>query len=261
MKFKQIILTLISILIVLVLIDILSGIFYWNRLNLRFNAENFNNIITPFVAVIALIVYSLALIINFKQSQIIQSQHLKPHFTDAILKQRISFEELIFETDIIKTDFGNCNGLNYPSVIMEQIKVLTKSHEFIADIESFEKGVKYNQEYFKKRDYYAALVFISGFTINIDLSFKYKELIELGKEINESKLIESDKIQLKRTVSKEILRDYTSFIGFEKGMKNILPKIPELYGNRLLKGKLVDFKRVSETSFSRHYKELKEIFK
>jgi hypothetical protein len=261
MKFQQITIILISVLIILISIDLTTGIFYWNRLNLAFSAENFNNILTPIVAIISLFVYALALIINFRQSQIIQSQHIKPYFTDEIHKQRLNFENITFETNLIKTNYENCNGLNYPSVIMEQIKALLKSHDFLSDLESFEKGIKYNQENFKQRDYYKILMFISQFTFDLKLSFKYKELIQLGKEINESKLLESDKVQLRRTVNKEILIEYISFIEFDKNMKNIIPKIPELYSTKVMKGGLVDFKRVSETSFSEHYTELKETFK
>ena len=79
-KGKNLVLLLLAIIIVLLLVDIGTGIWYYNRPHLSFSPSNFNNIATPIIGIISIGIYSLALFISAKQTLIIQSQNLKPHF-------------------------------------------------------------------------------------------------------------------------------------------------------------------------------------
>ena len=85
---------LLVILITLVLVDILTRFFLWKGLNLVFNASNFNNIVTPIATVVAIGVYYNTLRNLIKQTEIIQSQNMKPFF-EAKLKNLISKAESV----------------------------------------------------------------------------------------------------------------------------------------------------------------------
>ena len=89
MKLKYIIIIGLLILIIVLLgVDIFTGIWYWNRSNLIFDSENFNNIFTPILAFIAIITYSIALFTSIKQNRILHNQNIKPYYLKAIKKLR-----------------------------------------------------------------------------------------------------------------------------------------------------------------------------
>jgi len=60
--------------------DLLSGIWYWNRLNLKFDSGEFNNILTPLLTLIATPIYAFALYTTIKQNKIAHRQNLKPFY-------------------------------------------------------------------------------------------------------------------------------------------------------------------------------------
>lgn len=75
-KIIYFLIALLSILILLILIDLSTGIWYWNKLNLKFNSSEFNNIVTPILTMIATPIYAWALYTTIKQNKIALSQNL-----------------------------------------------------------------------------------------------------------------------------------------------------------------------------------------
>ena len=82
---------LLIIAIGLLLVDLFTGIWYWNRLNLKFDLANYNYVVSPTFAIFATIIYGLALFNAIKQNRIILSQsieqnriilsqNIKPHY-------------------------------------------------------------------------------------------------------------------------------------------------------------------------------------
>ena len=140
---------LLIILIIVVLIDILTGIFYWNRMNLMFAPEKFNNIVTPIVGIVSVIVYSAALLINFWQSKVIQSQHFRPYYEKEIENIKTQLVNNKFSINFIETEYEECNGINFPSVIMEQLSALTRHDDYYEDLNKYENSETITEEYIK----------------------------------------------------------------------------------------------------------------
>jgi len=81
---KYFLIALIFILIILISIDLSTGIWYWNKLNLKFDSNEFNNIATPILTMIATPIYALALYTTIRQNKITLSQNLKPFYEKEI---------------------------------------------------------------------------------------------------------------------------------------------------------------------------------
>ena len=92
MKYARIIIGLLIVLIILVTIDLTTGIWFWNKKNLMLEPSNFNNILTPIISFCAFIVYSLALITTIRQNKIILSQNIKPFFEKQIDEYLMNYD-------------------------------------------------------------------------------------------------------------------------------------------------------------------------
>jgi hypothetical protein len=259
MKYSKILIGLFLIIITLLLIDIFTGIFYWNRLNLLFDSSEFNNITTPIISVVSFIVYSLALFLAFKQNKTILSQHLRPYYEREINRTINELEKEKIDTEIINTDGKEYNGINYPNLISDQLIVLTKNSDYLKDITDFDNGIEFKTEYLKERSYYPIIVFLSQYTIGLYNKFRYDYLKELIEEIDEAKLLNEDKIILKKRIKKEILSYYMSFVDFEQTSIIETPPIPNIYdfSNR----NKIEFKKISDSNFKDHYEWFKEKLK
>ena len=67
------IICLLIAIIFLLLIDILIGTWYRNRLELSFSSSEFNNILTPLSSFFAVVIYSVALFTTIRQNKLINS--------------------------------------------------------------------------------------------------------------------------------------------------------------------------------------------
>lgn len=251
MKYIKILIGLFLMIIALLLIDILTGIFYWNRSNLIFDASTFNNISTPIIASVSFLVYSAALFFTIKQNKIILSQHLRPYYEREIDRTINELEKEKINTDLIETNGKEYNAINYPNLILKLLNQLTENNEYLKDISALEKGVKFTHEQIKGRSYYSIVVFLSQFTDGLFNKFKYDYLKEIIQEIDNAKLLEEDKDLLKKRIKKEILLTYLSFIEFEKESSIHIPPIP--YINNFPWQDNIDFKKISESNFKEYY--------
>jgi len=256
MKYSKILIGLFIIIIVLLLIDIFTGIFYWNRTNLLFDSSEFNNVSTPIIGIISFIVYSLALFLAFSQNKTILSQHLRPYYEREINRTINELEKEKIDTVLIETDGKEYNGINYPNLISNQLMILSKNTDYLKDLTDYENETKFKTEYLKKRSYYPIIVFLYQYTIGLYNKFRYDSLKELIIEINEAKLLNEDKRILKKRIKKEILLDYISFVDFEQTSLIETPPIPNIYNfpNR----NKIEFKKISDSNFKDHYEWFKD---
>tara|TARA_R110001632_G_scaffold83134_4_gene184237 strand:- start:4031 stop:4828 length:798 start_codon:yes stop_codon:yes gene_type:complete len=261
MNYKKYILITLGILISLVLIDILTGIYFWNRLHLIFSSSTFNNIATPIVGIIAVIIYSLALNISFKQNRIIQSQHLKPYFENELIEIEKKLKSYKFDLKIVESKYDECNGINFTSVIMEQLTALTQDQDYKDDTTLLEKGEVFTRTYIMSRSYYNIVVFLASFTIGIDLKLSFNYIIEFADEIDNSKLLKVDIEQIKRKVRKDLIGQYISYIEFEKKDRKFIPLIPNIFDYQNIHDEKIEFTTISETLFSESYELLKTKYK
>lgn len=251
MKIKQIIIFLLCIATLLLLTDLITGIWYWNRLNLKFDSEKFNNIITPLFTIIATIIYAFALFTTINQNKIILSQNLKPLYEKEI-------EILITKSrDIkIKGEITNdaepieITALNYIKAINNTIINLSQNNEFIEDYSKYKNNELLTRDYFKSRNYFGKLLFLSEFAFGINqVSFLYQEIKLLIQEINQSKLISDDKELLKKQIKRNLLSEYMAFIDFMDKHPLIVPPIPIVFDLQ----ENIEFKLLSKTNFREHF--------
>lgn len=259
MKYSKILIGLFIIIILLLLIDILTGIFYWNRINLLFDSSEFNNISTPIIGIVSFIVYSLALFLAFNQNKTILSQHLRPYYEREINRTISELEKEKIDTVLIETDGKEYNGINYPNLISNQLIILSKNTDYLKDLTDYENGIELKTEYLKERSYYPIIVFLSQYTVGLYNRFRYDYLKELIVEINEAKLLNEDKRILKKRIKKEILSYYISFVDFEQTSLIETPPIPNIYdfSNR----NKIEFKKISDSNFKDHYEWFKNKLK
>lgn len=255
MKFKYLILTLLLILIALIITDIITGIWFWNKYNLVFSADNFNNIVTPVLTLIAIIIYGLALFTSIKQNRIIFDQSILPYYLDEIKKLKKKAKNKNFDT-LHLFEGKKVHLLNFTTHLFSAITSLTKNIEFLQDYEDFENGIEHDFEYFKNREYFNYLLFIYEFTVGFDIKFNFIDIKQLVDQIDSSELLESNKKILKKRIKRELnIEEYLAFIEFfEKNSGKIAPLIPMIF-ERVFKddGKKVMFKSITDTSLKEPY--------
>lgn len=251
MKIKHIIIFLLSIAILLLLTDLITGIWYWNRLNLKFDPANFNNIFTPLFTIIATIIYAFALFTTINQNKIILSQNIKPHYEKEIENLVTKARELKINGEIANDGEPiEINALNYIKVINDTIIKLSQDNEFLEDYTKYENNELLTRDYFKSRNYFGKLLFLSEFTIGINqVSFLYQEIKLLIQEINQSKLISEDTELLKKQIKRYLLSEYMAFIDFMDKHPLIVPPIPIVFDLQ----EKIEFKLISNTNFREHF--------
>jgi len=128
----------------LLAIDISVRFWFCRGLNLVFNPENFNNILTPIATII-----SVALFVGFSvyQSRIIVSQNLKSQYQDQIRKMTQAFDEKAGTLHNNLTTFELIGE-------MSNVIILQVSDEYKKDIQDFQSGTRQNRAYFETRLYF-----------------------------------------------------------------------------------------------------------
>ncbi len=255
---KTVFISLIIILIILVAIDIGTGIWYWNRLNLKFDSTQFNNIATPIVSIVSFIIIFFTLLVSMRQNSINLSLSIKSYFERKIDLLLDEAKNTKLNDAIVANLFPNenYNGINYVNSIVKSIKLLERNEQFKDDYREFkELGNSRDREYYKERDYYKIVLYLNQFTLSFnDFGSLYNQIQNLFVEINTSKLISEDKYFLQRRIKAEILQDYLSFIEKEKKYKiheyeiPIMDEIP----------KPITYKYFHETEFAALYNWIKK---
>lgn len=252
MKTTNIIITLLIVAIGLLLADLLTGIWYWNKLNLNFSPSNYNDIVTPIFSVIATIIYAWALFNTIKQNKIILSQNIKPYYEKEVENLKSKAEGIIIDGTLLSpTEPPKITALNFIKIINDTIITLSQNQEFLEDYKKYEQNDTLTKEYFEKRNYYGKLLFLAEFTMEINsISFFYRDIKLLIEEINQSKLIPEEKELFKKRIKRTLLNEYMAFIDFLDKHPLIVPPIPILYD---LQKKNIEFKLLSQTNFRKHF--------
>jgi len=246
---KKIIIILLILFSTLLIIDLASGIWYWNRLNLLFDSTEFNNILTPTISFFAFIIYGLALFMTIKQNKIILSQNIKPHYENEIERYLLKAKQISIKNHF-DPESKTVNGFDYVDLIQDKLLSLTKNKDYNEDLKKYKQGISMNKEYFKKRSYFVTLTFLTDFTIGFNpINFLYLDLERFITEINLSKLIEEDKILIKKKIRNLFLDKYMTIINMTKTYDFYKVLIPIYYNTD---GK-VEFKNIAETEFGKHY--------
>jgi len=260
MNFRAILTYLLIILIILIAIDIGTGIWFWNRENLIFDSATFNNVATPLLTVSAIIIYGIALNTSMKQNKIILSQSLKPQYDELIsdLYSKGSQRTQFFEFEGVDFSYS---PLNYIPKIIKALHLLRNNDEYIEDIRKRRDGEKDVFRNFTQKSYFGLVTFLSEFTMGVNsVSFYYNDIKNLIQEINKSQLIDQDKELLKKKIKRLFLAEYFALIKLEKSTLSFRCGIPLYFNSHDIfdMEREILVKNLSETSFSEHYKWFKK---
>jgi hypothetical protein len=245
MNNRNLIIILLGLLIALVLIDILTGIFYWNRSNLIFDAANYNNIVTPTATVLAFVVYTITLLYLIRQTKIAQSQNMKPFF-EAKLKALVSKGENVKIEYRGSQNVEKYNALTYVAGLQKLFEVLKYDTDFVNDINNIGQ-VRYKQSDIEDKPYYDRLnIIFEILNDNSSLLKFYQDIIDFLSEIEKSTMTNEDKFLLKKEVIDILLKDYIDFMRLLDTTDKFNPLIPILY---IMDTDNVEFKKLNETKF------------
>ena len=226
-----------------------------NKLNLVFDSSEFNNIVTPILTIVATFIYAFALFTTIKQNKIALSQNIKPYYLDEIKKFEKKAKKVVVNDETVFPG-EKITAENYISYIMKALVELTKNEQYKEDYKNHSKGTKLTNEYIRTRTYYNLVMFLTGYTFHLsDINFLQSEIASLVGEINLSKLIEEDKILLKKQIDRTFFQNYLSFIEFED-KHDFAPQIPILFRRPLESD--IYFEKLSQTNFRNLYFVLKK---
>jgi len=265
LTFKIITIALLGLVIILLLIDIITGIWFWNGKYLIFNSSTFNNIATPIAQFIGVITFLVSLFLIYKQTNLLKNQNeiLLSQNTKQFYEEQIKdYKEKI--NDYSKLYYvGNkeyvINPINFTKHLYNIFNKLLLDINYYSDIKNFQTN-KMKETYYSNTNYYVFKEifqsFTNGFTYNqiYSLHQKIKELIN---EINISNnLIDNDKNLLKKRIKREFLIDYIIYIENMRKQKAIKMKIPvsltySRFGGNTNYEYL--FKSIDETDFAIDY--------
>jgi hypothetical protein len=198
---------LLSIFILLVSIDIFTGLWYWNRFNLSFSDTVFNNILNPIAGIISIIIYSIALFVTIRQNRLINSYSMKESFVKEIEKFKDEARNIIVELkDIYKTDF-----VDFRDTVDEIFMQLWANSEYIDDLKN--ENIEISSDDFKSKTYYPQMLFLQQLYLRHNLNHGYysrlKQFIEV---IFLSSLVENHKKKLIGEIETELLHDYLGLV-------------------------------------------------
>lgn len=251
-----ILIILLSLLVLLISIDLLTGIWYWNKLHLVFNSSSFNNIIAPLSGLAAVVIYTLALFTTMKQNKIILSQTIKPHFENDINELKVEGENTKIQGILLQYE-QEYNILNYLKLISKAFKDLENDMQFKEDLIRFSGGKeKISPSYFENRSYFDKVLTLNSFMIgDFSIEFFYKKIAGLIEEVDKSKLILDDKIYLKKRIHRFFLMEYLAFVSFMDNNPNFFPAIPMV----VTTSEFVEYQYLNKSEFRKHYKLLKKL--
>jgi hypothetical protein len=237
----------------LVLIDILTGICYWNRLNLIFSSSIFNDLLSPITGVIAIVVYSYTLKVTIRQNRTINSFTIK----DSLLKELTKLKQ-IYQNNLIDIDKSKfVTTIKFYDEIQFVFSELQNNKQYKEDIQH--KDVKFQIEEIEKKSYFKSFNLIRLFTLKLSQRH-FHQLQEYINEIIDSELVLEHKKQIIKEIEKEILYDYISFsqeVIFSKRFHNnesTYQILDDMYeGDTLTHLNLYSWKGLDQTSIIEFY--------
>lgn len=198
------------ILIIITFVLVLSGMglmLYVNYFFVYFDSQTFNEVVTPFATILAIIIYLYTLLEIKKQSKIANNNFQFDFYKEKIEKEKLKLENWklrlnpIGELEEFSSLIQESSGLKYYKLYNAIYQKVIESKEYLSDLEN---GVIINQ--LDKREY-VRLIY-SLFSINFDIYLNNCSIETLLKEINESDLSDFQKKSLNELIILGLLNDY-----------------------------------------------------
>lgn len=208
-KLINIVIILLIICISLFLVDIFTGIWFWNRLNLEFSSSEFNNIITPVTGLIAIFIYYIALKYTQIQNKTINSYNLKEQFIKDI--QKLRFEAKGIEVNL--SDLYKTNFLEFEKVVLNIFThELYNNQEYLFDSNN-NVNINFIDDEIQKKSYYPQIHFLYSFVTMHSMSHGYyQKLKKFIEKVLELDMIENHKKNILEEIENELINDYLILI-------------------------------------------------
>ncbi len=191
----------------LLAVDVLTGIWYWNRLNLRFDSSEFNNILTPIATIAGVVIYVITLKYLVDQNRVSYSNSIRANYENR-LKQLI---EDVRTFNVTLESTGATYGFHeVPNAIATLQKKLYRKEEFLRVLDNYDGSVDLRDLLVNSQEppLYVQQYFELSELIDMPIS-KYLFLLKVVKEfiieIEESPLIEEDKRHFKLAIRNGIM--------------------------------------------------------
>jgi hypothetical protein len=255
-KYYKLLIILVSVLALILLVDIFMGFWFWHKGILIWDANNFNNIITPIATILGVIVYAVSLWFMYKQNRIIQSQSIKLYYDNRIDKF-IDEQDKVIDYISIAGKSVNFSFRNYIKKLSTIYIELEGDSDFEIDSKST-TGIKTID--IEKKPYYAKYkgVFysISATHVFTNLYHYHLNVYHLGLKILHSKLTNDDKKVLVDRIEEELINDYMHFVKPRKGCDTCVLKFPI---RKDPTNKSQTFVPIHKTEFGQFYTKFKSI--
>jgi len=246
------VITLLIIAITLLAIDLIICVWYKNELHLIFDAANFNDISTPILTFISIIIYGIALRVTINQNKIILSQSLIRHYEKVVEELTTKAKEIKLEgAHIEKYKDIKIDAFNWVTVVSEILADLSLNKEYNEDFKKFKESNSLGQPYLMNRSYYGQVIFLTQFSTINKIWFFHDDVKLLVQMINQSKLISEDKELLKKQIKRTFLAEYIALVKFMDNHPRQIPLIPIVCFSNL--GWQYEYKSLNQTDFRNSY--------
>lgn len=239
---------LMSAIIFLQLATLATWFWFMADMHLLFDSQIFNNIATPLVSIG---IFFIALYFPWEQNRIARSQYLKTNFisrTKGIkkyLKRKVEFQ--------IDADTEKFNGLNYINLIGQTFLALTNDKEYSLDFRAYKKGEGFDLDSFQYKSYFKRISFLSFLmSDHFGTYVRYDEIFNLLEEIEASRMLETDKVEIKKYIKTELVGDYVAYLTGLNTLDSFL-HTPALYEADHDPEKPIKFLQLNKTSFAKYF--------
>lgn len=183
---KDMVITLLVCLIVVVLSDIAVRLWFAKDLHLVYDSTIFNNVVTPIASIVAVVA---AIYLTVRQNKIALSQGLKPHYEKEIENEVERLRKLEWR-DPKEMETKTFDGLNWAALLFLQLTMLGYDQDLINDVAESEKGVQRDHKYYSNRTYSQQVNFMYNMIFRMTMSLG--NVMALTLEIKSGKLIIED---------------------------------------------------------------------
>jgi len=172
-----------------------------------FKSDTFNEVITPFATIFAVLIYFYTLMEIKKQSKTNDNSFKYNYFKEKILEEKLKLEKYSFRINVdLKIDnltsiIKSSNGIVYYNLYYLILSEIEKSEEYIYDLTN-----NITIDFSDNKKYIKLLNILNH--INYEIFLNNINIESIIREVNESELSDFQKKSLNEIIITNILNDY-----------------------------------------------------
>jgi hypothetical protein len=207
----------------------------------------FNNIATPVATIVSIGIYAWTLVILIQQNRIAHSNNLKPYF-----ERRFDFVLNKLNERSIKYRYYTdlFNSFEILDIIYNDLREVAGNGGYLMDLQNYKSNFS-----LRVKDIESYNTYIGNYVDHLYPFCNYgiprfNLVSSLVEQLNESDLMEMDKVNFKEQIKTEMIEPYIKFIGRILIVKDqfLIPFIYEADENDI-----VPWKPIIQTKISNHY--------